>query len=96
MNPRRSDNDQRMLVRDRQRLAALMALSGVSVRGLASAAGWSSPSYAHRLLRGDVRSVGAGSAVRIASRLDVAVDELFVPVVTTISGRRVRDAEQVA
>lgn len=63
-----------------------MRLAGVTARQLAVTAGWSSHSYATRLLRGEVSTVGAEAAVRIAERLGVGVDDLFASDTTTIPG----------
>lgn len=67
-----------MLVKDRKVLRKLMTIEGVSQRELATAAGWRSHSYLGRLLRGDVRSLESEPAVRIARRLGVGVDDLFL------------------
>jgi transcriptional regulator with XRE-family HTH domain len=66
-----------VLVKDRKVLRKLMVIEGISQRELAAAAGWRSHSYLGRLLRGDVSSLEAAPAERIAERLGVEVDDLF-------------------
>lgn len=63
---------------DRKRLARLMAIQGVSARGLARAAGWKSHSYMNRLLAGEVNTLEVEPAVRIAKYLGVGTDDLFL------------------
>lgn len=94
MNPGRGDNAGavrpgrvRMLVRDPGRIVVLMALTRVSTRQLAQDAGWRSHTYLLRVLSGEVRSVQAEPAMRIAEVLGVSVDDLFLPWVTTNAGR---------
>lgn len=72
---------------DRKRLAKLMAIQGVSARGLAKAAGWKSHSYMNRLLSGEVSSLEPEPAVRIARHLGVGVDDLFMPRLSTDTGQ---------
>lgn len=76
-----------MVLRDRKRLATLMVIQEVSQRDLAKAAGWSSHSYVGRLLRGEVKTLEPEPALRIANHLRVAVDDLFLVKVTSVSGR---------
>lgn len=66
-----------MLLRDRKRLARLMAIQDVSGRTLAKAAGYKSHSYVQRLLRGDARWVDDAAGLRIATFLGVDVTDLF-------------------
>lgn len=68
-----------MELRDRQLLARLMAIKGVSQRELAEAAGWKSHSYLGRLLRGQAKNVEPTPAVKIALHLEVGTDDLFLP-----------------
>lgn len=63
---------------DRKRLARLMVIQGVSQRELAKAAGWSSHSYLGRLLSGEVKTLKTDPALRIAHKLQVGVDDLFL------------------
>lgn len=69
-----------MQLRDRKKLATLMAIQDVSQRQLAVAAGWgpNSHSFMSRLVKGEATAVSAESAVRIAHHLDVPVDTLFL------------------
>lgn len=67
-----------MLLRDRKQLAKLMVIQGVSARQLAKAAGWKSHTYLQRLLRGEVKTLATDPALRIAHRLGVGVDDLFL------------------
>lgn len=72
-----------MILTDRRRLAKLMLIQGVSQRELAEVAGWRSHSYLGRLLRGEVKTLDADPATRIAVALGVGVDDLFVARVST-------------
>lgn len=63
---------------DRKKLAKLMVIQGISQRDLAEAAGWRSHSYLGRLLRGEVTTLDAEPACRIAAKLGVGVDDLFL------------------
>lgn len=74
-----------MLLRDRKKLARLMVVQEVSQRELATAAGWKSHSYLGRLLRGEVRTLGTDPALRIAHKLMVPVDDLFLIRVDSIA-----------
>lgn len=84
-----------MVLRDRKRLARLMVIQDVSQRELSQAAGWKSHSYLGRLLRGEVKSLEIEPALRIANHLQVAVDDLFLVRVTSVSGRPVQAKEKV-
>lgn len=81
-----------MLLKDRKKLATLMALAGVSARELSAAAGWRSHSYMNRLLTGTVRTCKPEPALLIAERLGVDLAELFTPRVTRNPGRTDQDA----
>lgn len=63
---------------DRKRLVRLMRIRKVSQRQLATAAGWKSHSYVGRLLRGEVKTLDADPALRIAFYLQSPVDDLFM------------------
>lgn len=63
----------------RKRLKKLMVIQGVSARGLAEAVGYKSHAYVTRLLRGEIATLPAERAVRVALYLGVGVDDLFVP-----------------
>lgn len=71
----------------RKKLLKLMVIQNVSRRELARAAGWSSHSYMNRLLNGEASTLEPAPAVHIATYLGVPVDDLFVPRVTTNTGR---------
>jgi transcriptional regulator with XRE-family HTH domain len=66
-----------MILKDRRALARLMALEGLSQRGLAERAGWRSHSYVGRLVAGQARAVSPDAATRIATALGVSVVDLF-------------------
>lgn len=76
-----------MILKDRQKLAKIMVIQGVSARELAKIAGWRSHSYLNRLLRGEVKSLKTDPALRIAHHLGVGVDDLFLTKVATDAGR---------
>lgn len=79
-----------MIVKDRKVLASVMIAQGVSQRELAKAAGWRSHSYLGRLLRGEVRTLDGDAALRIAHRLGMPVDLLFLTRVSSLAGRTVQ------
>lgn len=76
-----------MKLRDPQLLARLMEDAddgqGISQRELAIAAGWRSHTYMQRLLRGEATNLKAQPAARIAKRLRVPIDLLFVTKLST-------------
>lgn len=74
-----------MQVRDRKKLATLMAINDISQRELATIVGWKSHSYLGRILRGDIKSIDPDTAVKIAAVFGVGVDDLFLPRVSTAS-----------
>lgn len=76
-----------MILRDRKRLATVMAVQGVSHRQLAQAAGWKAHSYLGRLLRGEVKTLDPDAALRIAKHLGVGVDDLFLTRTSDDTGR---------
>lgn len=78
-----------MILKDRQMLAKLMVIQGVSARSLSEAAGWKSHTYLQRLLRGDVKTLKPDPALRIAAHLGVPLDSLFLTKVATDAGRSV-------
>lgn len=67
-----------MEIRDRKKLARLMIVQDETHRSLSRAAGWKSHSYLGRLLRGEVKTLDTDAALRIAHKLRVPVDDLFV------------------
>lgn len=76
-----------MQLHDLQLLLKLLAIQKVSGRQLAEVAGWSSHTYTQRLLRGEVNTLKPEPAARIAHHLGVPMESLFVPRVSSISGR---------
>lgn len=78
-----------MILKDRKQLASVMLVQGVSQRELAKAAGWKSHSYMGRLLRGDVKTLDGDAALRIAHRLGMPVDLLFLTRVSSPAARSV-------
>lgn len=85
-----------MLLKDRKQLAKLMVIQGISARQMAKVAGWRSHSYMNRLLSGEVRTLATDPALRIAHRLGVGVDDLFLVRVSDDTGPGVRHRERVA
>lgn len=79
-----------MILKDRKQLASVMIVQGVSQRELAKAAGWKSHSYLGRLLRGDAKTLDPDAALRIAHRLGLPVDLLFLTRVSNKSGHHVQ------
>lgn len=79
-----------MYLRDPKKLARLMVIQDVSQRELARSAGWKAHSYLGRLLRGEARTCETEPALRIAHRLGVAVDDLFLTKVSEISVQQSR------
>lgn len=77
-----------MQLRDRKKLARLMVVQEVTQRELAKAVGWKSHSFLGRLLRGEVNSLDADAALRIAHYLAVPVDDLFLTRVSSKTGQR--------
>lgn len=67
-----------MELRDRKKLARLMIVQDETQRSLSAAAGWRSHSYLGRLLRGEVKTLDTDAALRIAHKLRVPVDDLFL------------------
>lgn len=76
-----------MILKDHKQLASVMIVQGVSQRELAKAAGWKSHSYLGRLLRGQARTLDPDAALRIAHRLGLPVDMLFLTRVSNNYGR---------
>lgn len=77
-----------MELKDRELLIEMMEEHKISARELSRFAGWRSHTYLQRLIRGEVNSLKADPAIRIAYRLQVPVHRLFR---TRVSG----DAVQV-
>jgi transcriptional regulator with XRE-family HTH domain len=80
-----------MQLHDLQLLLKLLAIQKVSGRTLADEAGWNSHTYMQRLLRGDVNTLKPEPAARIAHYLGVPMETLFVPRVSSNSGRTVQE-----
>jgi transcriptional regulator with XRE-family HTH domain len=84
-----------MKLRDPQLLARLMEDAddgqGISQRELAIAAGWRSHTYVARLIKGDATNLKPQPAARIAKRLRVPIDLLFV---TKLSSDTVQPAKR--
>ncbi len=79
-----------MKVIDHKRLAKLMLIQGVTARSLAESAGWKSHSYVLRLTKGEgPNTLKVEPACRIADRLGVGVDDLFLVQTST-------ETEQIA
>lgn len=79
-----------MKLHNRKGLLKLMAIQGVSARGLAKSAGWKSHSYMNRLLAGQVDTLEVEPAVRIAKYLGVGVDDLFMARTSTDARQTVK------
>lgn len=77
-----------MELRDRKKLARLMIVQEETHRSLSRAAGWKSHSYLGRLLRGEVKTLDTDAALRIAHKLRVPVDDLFLIRVDSIDVQR--------
>lgn len=67
-----------MELHDRKRLAKLMVIQGISQRRLSADIGWKSHTFMQRLLKGQAQNLSPDSACKIAARLGVGVDDLFL------------------
>lgn len=76
-----------MELKDRTLLAELMDAKGLSARALAKEADWGSHTYLQRLLRGEVKTLKAEPAARIAYALQVPFNLLFVARASEKDGR---------
>lgn len=76
-----------MELRDHKKLATILVIQDVTQRELAAAAGYSSHSYIGRLLRGEVKTLDTEAAVRISTFLGLPLEDLFVPRVSSKTGR---------
>lgn len=72
-----------MQVKDRQQIAKLMVIQGISQREMSRIIGWESHSYLGRILNGTIKSINSDAAARIAATLGVGVDDLFLARVST-------------
>lgn len=76
-----------MQVLDPKKIQKLMVIQGVSQRELAKAAGWGSRWYLQKLLDGRATGLKPEPAARIARRLGVGIDDLFVARLATDSAQ---------
>lgn len=79
-----------MVLKDRIRLARLMAKNKITQRQLAEAVGWKSHGHVGNLIRGSKDSVTPASAILIAEKLGVRTEDLFVPRVSKKAVAHVR------
>lgn len=82
-----------MIVKDAELLRRLLQTKGISARSLSTSIGWSSHSYANRILSGQVRTVTPEAAMKIAYILQVPVDLIFTP---RVSGNAEHDVRKSA
>lgn len=82
-----------MILKDHKKLMSILIVQEISQRELARAAGWKSHSYMGRLLRGEAKTLDAEAAVRIAHRLGLPLEHLFLTVVSEKTGSDVRSSE---
>lgn len=61
-----------------KKLAKLMVIQGISQRQLAEDIGWRSHTFIARLLKGEAKSLSPEPAIKIALRLQVGIDDLFL------------------
>lgn len=88
--PRKPLGELYMVVRDHKKFASVVLVQGISQRELAEAAGWESHTYLGRLLRGEARTLSDEAALRIAHKLGLPVDMLFMTVVSEKTGQTVQ------
>jgi transcriptional regulator with XRE-family HTH domain len=79
-----------MELKDATLLRELMEAKGISARELARIAEWKSHTYVQRLLRGEVKTLKPVPAARIAHRLQVPFNLLFVSKMSDDGARDVR------
>jgi transcriptional regulator with XRE-family HTH domain len=79
-----------MKVRDPEHIKKLMEIQGVSLRDLSRSVGWKSHTYLIRILDGRIGSVQPKPAARMARRLGVGIDDLFVTRLSTDSTQSVK------
>lgn len=82
-----------MRVSNLKLLLKLMAIQEVSGRRLAEEVGYSSHTHMRRILNAEISTVTPEKAARIARFLGVGVDDLFVPRLSTDTGRSVKRGE---
>jgi len=88
--PRKPLGELYMIVRDHAKFASVVLVQDISQRELAEAAGWSSHAYLGRLLRGEAKTLSDEAALRIAHKLGMPVDLLFMTVVSEKTGQPVQ------
>jgi plasmid maintenance system antidote protein VapI len=76
-----------MQVKDPKKIRKLMVLEDVSARGLAKELGYASPTHFRRVLDGEIKTMTPDKAARLARRLGVGMDDLFVPRLSSDSGQ---------
>ena len=76
-----------MQVIDVKKIQKLMVIQDVSARQLAEEVGYASHSYVTRILRGEITTVTPDRAARIAWFFGVGIDDLFVPRLSSDTGR---------
>jgi transcriptional regulator with XRE-family HTH domain len=77
-------------------LRTLMVVQEVSQRRLAIEAGYTSHAYMGRILRGEVDTLAPEAALRIARFLQVSVDFLFAPMVSTTAAHSMHHHNEIA
>lgn len=85
-----------MEVKDHTLLKELMETKGISARTLAKDAGWKSHTYLQRILRGEVKTLQPEPAARIAYRLEVPFNLLFVTKASENPAQNVRGRKPAA
>lgn len=88
--PRKPLGELYMIVRDHTKFASVVLVQDISQRELAEAAGWQSHTYLGRLLRGEAKTLSDEAALRIAHKLGMPVDMLFLTVVSEKTGQSVQ------
>jgi DNA-binding XRE family transcriptional regulator len=89
-SPRKPLGELYMIVRDHTKFASVVLVQGITQRELAEAAGWESHTYLGRLLRGEAKTLSDEAALRIAHKLGLPVDMLFMTVVSEKTGQAVQ------
>src|SRR4051794_31552480 len=85
-----------MRVHNLKGLRTLMVVREVSQRRLARAAGYQSHAYMGRILRGEVDTLEPEAALRIARFLQVSVDYLFTPRVSSSTARSAQSHSDIS
>lgn len=88
--PRKPLGELYMIVRDHTKFASVVLVQDITQRELAEAAGWESHTYLGRLLRGEAKTLSDEAALRIAHKLGLPVDMLFMTVVSEKTGQAVQ------